>query len=201
MRLFTVVLTLAAFSMAFAQGVRIYTHAGGVDDYGAVVIGEIANESATPVEFVKVTASFYDEAGTFIDSAFAYTMIDTIPAGERAPFVLGTDSVQEFASYELHVEANPADPPTGEFTVRDARLVEDDFGWSLVGQVVNNSSEPAESVKIVASAYMAGPIAGVGFAYSTRDTIPPGEVSPFTVYFQTMLRDATDYRVWVQGRF
>ncbi|MEX2501246.1 MAG: FxLYD domain-containing protein [Trueperaceae bacterium] len=192
---------LLIVGLAYAQDVRITHDAGGTDTYGAFVIGEVHNTHDHPVQFVQVIASFYDQDGAFIDSTFSYTDRSTIQAGGRSPFSLGTRDVQEFASYELQVQAREADdPPLDVFSTSDVRLVQDDYGWYLVGQVTNTSDQAMRSVQVIASAYLAGPIVGTGFTYTELDTIQPGGTSPFRLGFQTMLREPTDYRLWVEGR-
>lgn len=200
MRQFVLIGLLIA-GLSHAQDIEVVRHAGGTDDFGSFVIGEVRNNSAQPVEYVRIVASFYDTSGTFIDSAFTYAGIDTVNADELAPFQLGSTSIETFDTYELQVEASFADEPRPDaFTVRDARLREDEFGWTLVGQVVNETNTPMERVKIVATATIAGArIVGEDFTYAQLNTIPPGETSPFSIGFTNMLDAPTDYRVWVQG--
>jgi hypothetical protein len=72
------------------------------------IAGEIHNNGTRDVDFVEVSVTLYDEAGTVIGSDFTYTNPSTIPAGETSPFQFRvTDfnvrDVGEIDTYKLTV--------------------------------------------------------------------------------------------------
>ena len=50
------------------------------------IVGEVVNGGSEPTEFVKVVATFYDEAGQVINTDFTYTDPSDLAAGQSAPF-------------------------------------------------------------------------------------------------------------------
>src|SRR5262249_685711 len=54
--------------------------------FGDKLVGEVLNNGSITAEYVKVSASFYDQNGAIIGSEFTYTEPSTIRPGERAAF-------------------------------------------------------------------------------------------------------------------
>jgi hypothetical protein len=65
------------------------------------IVGEVQNNSDTPVAFVKVVATLYDDAGQVVGTDFTYTEIDLIPPGGKSPFETGTDEWTGTTNYKL----------------------------------------------------------------------------------------------------
>jgi hypothetical protein len=57
---------------------------------GYEVIGQITNGGTSSTEYVKVTATFYDENGRVIDTDYTYTDPSDLAAGQSAPFEIRT---------------------------------------------------------------------------------------------------------------
>ena len=58
-----------------------------INDFGWYeIVGEAINGGSDSTEFVKVVATFYDEAGRLIDTTFTYTDPSDLAAGQSAPF-------------------------------------------------------------------------------------------------------------------
>jgi len=70
--------------------------------------GEIQNNGTESLDFVRVTATFYDATNSILGSDFTYTEPNTLEPGQTAPFKLsagfGDDlPVDEIASIKLHI--------------------------------------------------------------------------------------------------
>jgi hypothetical protein len=64
------------------------------DDPTLNVVGEIRNDSEITQDFVKITATFYDETNRVIGTSDTYTDPYTLEPGQSAPFDLGVgDSI------------------------------------------------------------------------------------------------------------
>jgi hypothetical protein len=50
------------------------------------IVGEVLNNGSGPAEFVKVTASFYDDGGAILGSEVTYAYPSTINPGDKSPF-------------------------------------------------------------------------------------------------------------------
>jgi hypothetical protein len=70
--------------------------------------GEIQNNGIQSIDFVKVTATFYDQSNSILGSDFTYTRPTTLEPGQSAPFKVTAGfgdelPVDEIASIKLHV--------------------------------------------------------------------------------------------------
>jgi hypothetical protein len=75
------------------------------------IAGEIRNNGTREVDFVKVTATLYNGAGTVIGSDFTYTDPSTIESGDTSPFQFRiTDfnvrDVSEIETYKIGVSGD-----------------------------------------------------------------------------------------------
>jgi hypothetical protein len=70
------------------------------------IAGEVANEGDAPAEFVKIIATVYDAQGQVAGTGFAFSSLDTIPAGGKSPFEISLEKRDNFARYELQVQGN-----------------------------------------------------------------------------------------------
>jgi hypothetical protein len=70
--------------------------------------GEIENNGTEPLDFVKVTATFYDATNSILGSDFAYTEPTTLEPGQTAPFKITAGfgdnlPVHQISSIKLHI--------------------------------------------------------------------------------------------------
>ncbi len=73
------------------------------------IVGEVVNGGSEPTEFVKVVATFYDEAGQVIDTDYTYTDPSDLVAGQSAPFELTVsdeDISDDIESVKLAAQSN-----------------------------------------------------------------------------------------------
>jgi len=78
------------------------------DDPTLDIDGEIQNNGTESLDFVRVTATFYDETNSILGSDFTYTEPNTLEPGQTAPFKLSAGfgdnlPVDEIASIRLHI--------------------------------------------------------------------------------------------------
>jgi hypothetical protein len=72
------------------------------------VVGEVVNGGTDSTEYVKVVATFYDEAGQVINTDFTYTDPSDLAAGQSAPFELSVsdeDIAEEIESVKLATQS------------------------------------------------------------------------------------------------
>jgi hypothetical protein len=70
--------------------------------------GEIQNNGTEPLDFVRVTATFYDANNSILGSDFTFTEPDTLEPGQSAPFKLtvgygDTMPINDIARIKLHI--------------------------------------------------------------------------------------------------
>ncbi len=180
--------------------VRVVSHQERVADAYYRIVGEVVNEGVSPMEYVKVIATLYDAADQVAGVAYAYTALDVIPPGGRAPFELTTDHWTGASLSALQVQASPGALGRQDLVVKSHQANQDDNYLSIVGEVENTGATAAEYVKVVVTCYDgAGAVVATAFTYTELDTLPAGGTSPFEV----LLWDPVPferYAVQVQGQ-
>lgn len=76
---------------------------------GYEAIGQVTNGGTRSTEYVKVTATFYDENGRVIDTDYTYTDPVELAAGQSAPFEIRTTNeeiAEDIESVKLATQSN-----------------------------------------------------------------------------------------------
>jgi hypothetical protein len=181
------------------QGVTEYT-----DSIGALhLVGEVLNQSDQNMNFVKIIASFYDSADRIVATDFTYTELDTVEAGDSSPFeMIILNPPDTIDTYKLDVEWNVTNVIPLHVDVLSHNTSTDSIGaYHVVGEVQNPYDHSLEFVKIVATFYSAeGKVLRSDFTYTGRDTIGPGETSPFELVLLNPPADMDHYKLQTQAR-
>ena len=102
------------FTQPEKVGPRILSENNYVDSYGSLhIVGEVINESYESMEFVQVTATFYDTSNGVVGTSFDYTSPSTLQSGQRAPFDITANErtmpTYLIASYSLSADYSAFD--------------------------------------------------------------------------------------------
>ncbi len=163
------------------------------------VIGEVRNNTQTPMGSVKVVVTLYDDNKHIIGDVFTYTLLDVILPGKKAPFDLVTDRYAQLARYFIRVEGEVASLGRQDLVISNDESYEQDNYLRIKGLVENKGASDATSVKVVFTLYDKwGIVIGAGFTYTDLDTVPAGGSSPFkaaTDHYPNLER----YMLQVQG--
>lgn len=122
------------------------------------VLGEVFNDSATPLEQVRVGAALLDESDSALDETSALVGLDLVDVGERAPFALLFDeALGNVAGYQVvAVSAVPAFVGSYylDLTVDNVEIIGERYAsYSVAGTVRNIGPENAVAVQVVITAY------------------------------------------------
>jgi LysM repeat protein len=145
---------------------------------GLSVLGEVWNNTGTPLEQVRVGVSLLDDAGQEVGTADGMVALDLVDVDERAPFaILFGETQGEFAQYRVYpLHAVPA--YVGSY-YRDLAVVdlqsdgERYAAYTVTGRVKNTGPEEAVQVQVVLTAY--DPL---GRVVATRKVEPDYNVVP-----------------------
>lgn len=145
---------------------------------GLSVLGEVWNNTGTPLEQVRVGVSLLDGAGQEIGRADGMAALDLVDVDERAPFaILFGETQEDFAQYRVYpLHAVPAF--VGSY-YRDLEVADLQFdgeryaAYTVTGRVKNVGPEEAVQVQIVLTAY--DPL---GRVVATRKVEPDYNVVP-----------------------
>lgn len=199
----TPALTPTGIPEAAQPKLAILNHYNYIDSSGRLnIVGEVQNNSDTPLELVQIDVTFYDDAGKVIGTDFTFATLDVIPPGGKAPFVLTKEQGRLISAYTLKPEDDPtvgALPPQDYVILNHKCLIEDD-SFYVQGEVQNAGDEPAQFVKLIVTLYdVTGKVIGADFAYTDLDVIPPGETSSFEVVTAHQ-PDFNHYEIQIEGK-
>jgi len=179
---------------------EVLSHQSYVEGESFHIVGEVRNNSSTPMETVNVVATLYDDSGKMTGADRAFTALDVIPPGGRSPFETATDEWVGTTHYELQVEGSPGDAPRQDLVILAHEHYVDGDWLHVQGEVQNTGSVPAESVQVVITLYDAGGnVVGMSDTFTTLDVIPPAETSPFQTGTDRW-PDFDHYDIQVQGQ-
>ena len=86
--------------------VKLYNYYTYINSSGApVIVGEVVNDGKDSIRDVEIEASFIDHSGNILDSGSTLAIIDLIPPGQRAPFMIVGDKeyASDVKSFEIEV--------------------------------------------------------------------------------------------------
>jgi hypothetical protein len=97
-------------AVAEATVLRIVQGEQRIGEFGWYeIVGEVVNGGSEPTQYVKVVATFYDDAGRVIGTDFTYTDPSDVAAGQSAPFeitVTDEDISDDIESVKLAAQSS-----------------------------------------------------------------------------------------------
>jgi LysM repeat protein len=168
-------------------------------------LGEVVNLSGEPAEEVQVQVSLHDEDGKLLASGAAFTQLDILAAGGRAPFaVLFQAPPSSFAQYQTRVLSGVPSTHLGP-RYPDLEVVEqwggmvDDYNYQVRGEVYNAGEAEAEQVAVIVTLYdEENHVVGARTVGIAADLFLVGAMAPFEVTI-TPLAPVARHNVQVQG--
>jgi len=159
-----------------------------VDELGQLrLIGEVHNDMAGNVDQIRVSVTFYDDAGKELETATASALLDLLTPGQRSPFVLVWENPGDWKRYSLRATAHPTTerPKEGLTLVHSYARLDDNGLYHVVGTIKNDGLTTAYYVRVVVCLYDSfGKISNAGFAYATPSRITPGRTASFDSLFE-----------------
>jgi hypothetical protein len=128
---------------AIPEGVHILSnHFSYVDSIGYLnIVGEVQNNTANHLRFVKIIVNIFNSRGQLIDSDFTYIYLDNLPAGEKTCFDISLEEPAGWSYYQFESPTYRTDgKPFPNLTVLNhSGSYKPTFGWyEIVGQVRND---------------------------------------------------------------
>ena len=156
---------------------------------GFYVVGELLNNTTSPMGGIKITATYYyQRAGkpVVLGTLDGSTMLQVIPAGGRAPFLIGpfvvtTTKAGPVTWYDLQEQGQAAPLPRQDVAVSTANSYSTGSWLYVRGDVQNRGTTDAKFVKAVITLYdPAGNTVGAISTYTNPSTVSAGGSAPFT---------------------
>jgi len=168
-------------------------------------LGEVSNISGQPAEEVQIQVSLHDDQGRLLASGAAFTEIDILPDGGRAPFAIHfTGPSPDFAQYQTRILGGVRNTHLGP-RYPDLELIEEHGEWldennyRVRGQVLNSGQSDAEKVAVIITLYDSEDhVVGARTVDIPAEVFLAGAKAPFEVEL-TPLGPVARYDVQVQG--
>jgi hypothetical protein len=174
-----------------------------VDSIDALhLVGEVRNQSDQNLIFVEIMATFYDASSQVLATEISYTDLDILEPGGLSPFELILfDAPDGIASHKLDVDWDTTTSTPLRVEVLSHSAATDSVGaYHVVGEVRNPYDFGLQFIEIVGTFYnAAGSVIRVKFMYAERDTLPPGQTSPFELIIFDPPEDLTRYSLQTQA--
>ncbi len=165
--------------------VEVLTHSSYIDSLGWLnVVGEVQNVGDQPVEYVKISATFYDSSNTVVDTSFTFSDLDVILPNRKSPFdilLFDESQISKVDHYELSVSFSTTVSKQQSLRIISHSSYIDTLGWlNIVGEVENSASGGATYVKVIATCYdESGTVINSGF--DITNDIDGGQKAPFEI--------------------
>ena len=173
-----------------------------IDELNTIhIVGQIRNDSNLDVGHMTVIASFFDDAGNFLDEAQSPALLDRLTPGQRSPFILSVPFPADMADYSIKAVGRPVAPElSSQLSVVQSKAYEDNVGFYHVeGLIENLGTVPVNQASVVVTLYSrGGEVLNVGFdPVSFR--LEPGARAEFDVRF-TYFPKVVDREIIVIGK-
>lgn len=165
------------------------------------IVGEVRNNRADPVHFVKVAVLVFNKTGQLVDTDYSYAKLDNLPPGEKMCFHIWLDE-SDWVRYEFELVSYSEG---GEFwpnrqVLNDSGMYDSgDGSYEILGMVKNNESSEARYVEVAGTLYdNSGTVLGCWDTFVNSTHLDPGQSSGFEIRFGGYNRDFSDvvsYRV------
>lgn len=168
------------------------------------IVGEVENNTANHLRFVKITANVFDSGGHLLDTGFTYTHLDSLPAGMKTCFsvLLPKPAAWSYYEFEAPTYWTDGEPLPNLSVTSHSGSYNATYGWyEIIGQVRNDHSTRVEYVSPVGTLYnSSGTAVGCYFAYVNSTHLDVGQASSFKLTFSGRnYSDVTSYRLQVDG--
>jgi hypothetical protein len=173
-----------------APGLDVLSSQGYAMNDGFYIVGELLNNTSTPMGDIKITATYYyQRAGkpVVVGTKDGSTLLDVIPSEGKAPFVIGpfmlvVNNAGPVTWYDLHEEGQAAALPRQDQVVQTTANSYSAGSWLYVrGEIQNKGTTDAKFVKVIITLYDPNDkIVDAISTYTNPNIISAGGYAPFT---------------------
>ena len=186
-----------AFGEIIVQNDQTYIGNDGV----LHIVGEIQNNSKSPLNKIKILALLTDENGNKIDEFDGKIMSNILMPGMKGSFDIITNqkNLNENFSYELDFEYKLAAPKSQVIEILSSELARDQLNNVVIsGTIENNGEITANMINVIATLYdREGKVLTTSKVQTQPDFLGVGEKSHFVIpiYEKNQSINAVDYTI------
>lgn len=171
------------------------------------IFGEVQNNGAQPLEFVKVIATYYNNVGTVIATESGYTLVDLVLPGTRSPFqiLLSQQFAPQVDHYSLEVtyRISSKQKPPGIQILSDSNYMDILGSLHIVGEAKNEQAQNATFINVIVTLYnQTGVVIGCDDSYTDPYDLDPNQTAPFHIIFiyDEVIPNVTRYELTAQSQ-
>ena len=165
------------------------------------IVGEIQNNSKSPLNKIKILALLTDENGNEIDAFDGKIMSNILMPGMKGSFDIITNqkNLNENFSYELDFKYKLAAPKSQVIDILSSELTRDQLNNVVIsGTIENNGEITANMINVIATLYdREGKVLTTSKVQTQPDFLGVGEKSHFVIpiYEKNQSINAVDYTI------
>jgi hypothetical protein len=192
---------------AHASGLSILSTAAFTDSLGRYhIVGEIQNNLQSAIDYVEITATYYNDSNVEVGTWMAFTELDVVDPGVKASFYVvysDTAVVPQIHNYTLEITYQTASPkPQGLKIVSNSSYMDEDGDMHVTGEIQNLQTKKATYVTAIATFYDAeGTVVDVQATYTQPWTLLPNQTAPFDIIvpFPSQISKIRSYELTCQS--
>ncbi|MCJ7633250.1 FxLYD domain-containing protein [Candidatus Bathyarchaeota archaeon] len=179
-----------------AASTQILSHTGYLDSSGYYnVVEEILNSGDQALQYVKVTATFYNSTGAMVGTDYTYTTLDLVLAGRKSPFNLYLWDKGQSAKvhhYSLYASFSTTSPISQGLQILSNSSYTDGIGYlHIIGEIKNTGTIQATFVSVIATCYNStGGVVATDYSYTSPTDLNPNQTAPYDI---SVSSDRTPY--------
>ena len=167
---------MATLNTVKAESVTVVSSSGFTDYIGDYhIVGEVQNSGSNTVDYVQITATYYDSSNKVVDTQFTYSSVSYLQRNAKSPFdIIETTStlVPQISTYKLQVSSTSSGSIQQGLEITSNSSYTDSIGdVHMVGQIQNTGSATSSATEVFATCYdSSGKVidTGLTFANPTR---------------------------------
>ena len=173
-----------------------------VDSDGLLhIVGEIENNTSTPLNQIKISAILLDNNGNEVKSVVGETVSNTIMPEMKGAFdiLIKNVSSESIDDYELNLDYRMAEPKNQVIEISSTTLTKDTSNNTVItGMLENKGDITANMIRVVATLYdRDGNVVTVSESYTKPDFLRAGDNSNFIIpiHEKSQSIHAVDYSI------
>jgi len=173
-----------------------------VDSDGLLhIVGEIENNTSTPLNQIKISAILLDNNGNEVKSVVGETVSNTIMPEMKGAFdiLIKNVSSESIDDYELNLDYRMAEPKNQVIEISSTTLTKDTSNNTVITGILENKGDiTANMIRVVATLYdRDGNVVTVSESYTKPDFLRAGDNSNFIIpiHEKSQSIHAVDYSI------
>ena len=173
-----------------------------VDSDGLLhIVGEIENNTSTPLNQIKISAILLDNNGNEVKSVVGETVSNIIMPEMKGAFdiLIKNVSSESIDDYELNLDYRMAEPKNQVIEISSTTLTKDAYNNTVITGILENKGDiTANMIRVVATLYdRDGNVLTVSESYTKPDFLRAGDNSNFIIpiHEKSQSIHAVDYSI------